>query len=67
MELLEFLQKHWVLLLTGVICLSEIIVRLTPSQKDNSILNKVLNIVDFLLPNLRKDGGKFVNKIRTRD
>ena len=43
---LEFGKLIWLIL--GVF---EVIVRLTPSQADNSILNKVIWIVEKLVPN----------------
>ena len=47
---LEFGKLIWLIL--GVF---EVIVRLTPSQADNSILNKVIWIVEKLIPN--RDAG----------
>ena len=41
----------------SVIAILEVIVRLTPSQKDNSILNKVIWIVEKLIPNRSKEKG----------
>jgi hypothetical protein len=46
------------ILLAGL-SLSEIIVRLIPSAKDNSILNFFTRVVNFIVPNLRKGGGAF--------
>jgi len=46
------------ILLAGL-SLSEIIVRLIPSAKDNSILNFFTRVVNFIVPNLRKGGGVF--------
>jgi len=44
----------------SVIAILEVVVRLTPSQKDNSILNKVVWLVEKLVPNKDKDkDGKF--------
>lgn len=44
----------------SVIAIFEVIVRLTPSQKDNSILNKVIWLVEKLIPNKdKKKEGKF--------
>tara|TARA_R100001244_G_scaffold69325_2_gene56657 strand:- start:529 stop:723 length:195 start_codon:yes stop_codon:yes gene_type:complete len=44
----------------SVIAIFEVIVRLTPSQKDNSILNKVVWLVEKLIPNKdKKKEGKF--------
>jgi hypothetical protein len=55
--MLEFLQGNWMQLLAGVIALAEVVVRLTPSEKDNSVLKKILNILFFFIPNLKKNGG----------
>ena len=44
----------------SVIAILEVVVRLTPSQKDNSILNKVVWLVEKLEPNKDKEKeGKF--------
>jgi len=53
---MEFLQTNWIELLFGVIALAEVVVRLTPTKKDDSILEWVIKLVSFLIPN-RKDGG----------
>ena len=42
----------WVLSVLGIL---EIIFRLTPSEKDNSILNKIKGFIDYFLPNNAKD------------
>lgn len=55
----EFIKDNWVALLFGVIGLAEIIVRLTPSNKDNSVLNLVKIIIDFLIPNFKSKGGRY--------
>jgi len=36
----------------------ELVVRLTPSEKDNSIYNLIKRIVDTLIPNRKNTGGK---------
>ena len=42
----------------SVIAILEVVVRLTPSEKDNSILNKVIWVVEKLIPNRsKKEGG----------
>lgn len=44
----------------SVIAIFEVIVRLTPSNRDNSILNKVIWIVEKLVPNKDTEKeGKF--------
>ena len=40
----------------SVLAILEVVVRLTPSQKDNSILNKVMWVVNKLIPNKSKIG-----------
>ena len=45
-----------------IIAVFEIVVRLTPSEKDNSILNKVIWVCDKLIPNKAKKGCKHLVK-----
>ena len=47
---IEFNKLIWI-----VIALLEVVVRLTPSQKDNSILNKIIWVVEKILPNKSSD------------
>ena len=56
MEFLDSLSLSTIV--WSVLAILEIVVRLTPSEKDNSILNKVLWLVDKLVPNKSKDGKK---------
>ena len=44
-------------LVMALILLLEIIVNLTPSEKDNSILLKIKNAIAFIFPNRKKQGG----------
>ena len=44
-------------LVMALILLLEIIVNLTPSNKDNSILLKIKNAIAFIFPNRKKQGG----------
>lgn len=41
-----------------IVGLLEIFVRLYPTEKNYSILSLVNSIINFLLPNFKKDGGK---------
>ena len=45
-------------LVVALVLILEIVVNLTPSDKDNSILLKIKNVIAFLFPNRRKGGGK---------
>jgi|TARA_R100000655_G_scaffold22905_4_gene46290 hypothetical protein len=42
----------------SVIAIFEVLVRLTPSTKDNSILNKVIWVVEKFIPNKSKGNDK---------
>lgn len=60
---MEFLSNtDFISLVWLAIAVLEIVVRLTPSEKDNSILNKVIWICDKLIPNNAKDGKKHLVK-----
>ena len=56
----------WKELLLIVFALVESVVRLTPSENDNSVWNKVSNILTLILnavvPNRKKGGGRFGKK-----
>lgn len=53
---MEFLDNMTIsTIVWSVIAILEVIFRLTPSQTDNSILNKVIWIVEKLIPN--RDAG----------
>ena len=41
----------------SVIAILEVVVRITPSEKDNSILNKVVWIIEKIIPNRAKQKG----------
>ncbi|QDP46334.1 MAG: hypothetical protein Unbinned4264contig1000_46 [Prokaryotic dsDNA virus sp.] len=52
--IMELSQIDWTTLIWSLIAILEVIVRLTPSEKDNSLLNKVIWFVDKVIPNRRK-------------
>ena len=56
---MEFITNNWYWLLPLVIAIAEVIVNLTPTEKDNSILNFIVKVLDKALPNKTKDGKKF--------
>lgn len=55
----DFLKDNWIALLLGLLGFIELIVRLTPSTKDNSIFNWLATLINALLPNIKKGGGTF--------
>lgn len=56
-----FLKKNWGELIAGFLAFVEVIIRLTPTQKDNTILTMVKRAYDFLIgwliPNKKLGGG----------
>tara|TARA_R100001443_G_scaffold20572_1_gene32624 strand:+ start:1154 stop:1309 length:156 start_codon:yes stop_codon:yes gene_type:complete len=48
---MELSQIDWTTLVWSLIAIFEVIVRLTPSKKDNSLLNKVIWFIDKVIPN----------------
>ena len=54
---MEWLMMNWsdlLLIVTGIITTASVIVKLTPSQKDDAVLAKVLKVLEFL--SLNKKG-----------
>lgn len=55
--MIEFIKNYWHPLTEGVIALTWVIVRLTPTNKDNNVFRIVVNILSVVFPNNRKGGG----------
>ena len=53
---------NWTEIIALLILIGEAIVSITPSEKDNSILLKIKKVLNFVIPNLKKGGGKHENK-----
>jgi hypothetical protein len=51
------------LLVLAMFAVLEVAVRLTPSERDNSIVNKIVKfgtiLIDIFIPNKNKKGGRF--------
>ena len=58
---MEFLDNMSLsVIVWSVIAVLEVVVRLTPSEKDNSILNKVIWVIEKFIPNRSKgENNKF--------
>lgn len=54
-----FISKNWGVLTLSLLAFAETIVRLTPSEKDNSILKLISTIINSIIPNFKKGGGVF--------
>ena len=55
----NFLLDNWGVLLLGLIGFFDLVARLTPTQKDNSIVNFLFSLFSSIIPNLKKGGGSF--------
>ena len=55
--MVEFLKENWVVLLFGLLGFAEVITRLTPTTKDDTIIQWIKSILDVLIPNRAKGGG----------
>jgi hypothetical protein len=54
-----FLLDNWGALLMGILGFIELVARLTPSEKDNSIVNFLMTLFNAIIPNFKKGGGSF--------
>ena len=55
----NFFFNNWGALLMGLLGFADLVTRLTPSVKDNSILNFLSSVINAIIPNLKKGGGTF--------
>lgn len=53
-----FILKNWGILSLSFLSFLEVVTRLTPSEKDNTVLKFLSNILNAIIPNLRKGGGR---------
>lgn len=54
----DFLAHNWGILSLSLISFLEVITRLTPSVKDNTVLTFLSTVLNVLIPNLKKGGGR---------
>jgi hypothetical protein len=54
-EIFDFIKEHWGALSTGAFGLVWAIVRLTPSEKDDKILAFIIKLLNFFIPDRKKD------------
>ena len=55
----HFFSDNWGALLMGLLGFVDLIARLTPSEKDNSIVNFLMTLFNAIIPNFKKGGGNF--------
>ena len=56
---MDWIKEHWITLLFALIGFIEVIVRVTPSEKDNSIFNFIVRVINALIPNRDKSTGNW--------
>lgn len=64
-DFISFIQTHWDELLSiigGIVSVASIIVKLTPTTKDDSVLNAIINfLARFSIVNTKADQKKINN------
>jgi hypothetical protein len=55
----NFFSDNWGALVMGILGFIDMVARLTPSEKDNSIINFLMTLFNAIIPNFKKGGGSF--------
>lgn len=55
--ILEFIKENWAIITVAILPLAEVIVRLTPTKKDDTALDFFKKIMDVFIPNKKAGGG----------
>jgi hypothetical protein len=55
----NFFSDNWGALVMGILGFVDLVARLTPTEKDNSIVNFLMTLFNAIIPNFKKDGGSF--------
>ncbi|MGE5521497.1 MAG: hypothetical protein ACM3VS_16345 [Candidatus Dadabacteria bacterium] len=53
-----FWAANWGVLSLSLLSFLEVVTRLTPTEKDNTVLRFLSNILNAFIPNLKKGGGR---------
>lgn len=54
-----FIARNWGSLLLGLLGFYDLVARLTPSTRDNSIVSFLTKLLNVVIPNFKKGGGIF--------
>ena len=55
----NFFSDNWGTLVMGILGFIDLVTRLTPTEKDNSIVNFLMTLFNAIIPNFKKGGGSF--------
>ncbi len=58
---MDFIKENWLALLLGVLAFAEVITRLTPTTRDDTILEWIKQIIGVVFPNRKSGGGTFTS------
>lgn len=61
----DFLEEHWGKLLLGLLGFYDMVARLTPTSKDNSIVTFLTTVFNALISQFEKRRGKLLGKKMT--
>lgn len=57
---MNWLMEHYtdlIAIVAGLIGVAEIVVLLTPTEKDNTVLDRIKKALSAIIPNFKKGGG----------
>lgn len=54
----DFLASNWAELLMGLLAFVKVVVRLTPTVKDDAVFGKIDSLIGWFIPNITKKSGK---------
>jgi len=55
---MELLREHAYELVSSFLAFLWVVVRLTPSKNDNDIISLLMKVINVLIPNRKKGGGR---------
>jgi hypothetical protein len=51
---MEFIQNNWAEALLGLLAFIKVVVRLTPTIKDDAVFGKIDSLISMIIPNFGK-------------
>ena len=55
----NFFSENWGAMVIGLLGFFDLLARLTPTTRDNSIVNFLTAMINAIIPNFKKGGGSF--------
>jgi len=62
----DLVKANWLALVLGLLGFFELIARLTPTQKDDSIISWLMKILNLIWPNHKAGGGVFPANVKSQ-